>query len=491
MRFDWKEILLLCLIALLFVTIMSSTSFLYDYWYPLDSTIYQIIGKGWIEGKIPYVDLWDQKGPLLYLINALGYLITGNKYGLFIIEIIVYICFFLACYYFFRKIFTSGKAIALMTLVACHLSQLMAGGNNIEQYVLPALMITFIHVWEWAEKFSKEHQVIHSWKWAFFFGFILSACMLTRLTNAVGICIAFGVIVICLFYYKQWKDLGYNIMGFLLGFFFLSVPFWAYFYMHDGLYELFYATILFNMDYLNDSNLNIGTAYELISKILAYVGTYGLLIVSLILCLYDKVRVQFHSIWTIISGFTLLYFLKTAMIEHYAIIAVPYYVIMMAEFHRLCYVLSPQKHCIVIVKRLAVAFCVIMFSNGCFQVYQALSRINQKTELIAQFDNDIISRKDIEKTQLICYGLHPLVYLHNHITPICRFFALQDSYTKHSESLRPKVINSLYQAKPKHILLGRTTKEPLIKDFYIRYNPIDSLACGILYVLNCQSDKYE
>ena len=490
MRFDRKDILLLCLIALLFVTIMSSTSFLYDYWYPLDSTIYQIIGKGWTEGNIPYVDLWDQKGPLLYFINALGYLITGNKYGIFVIELIVYICFFLSCFYFFRKSFTSGKAIALVTLVACHLSQLMAGGNNIEQYVLPALMLAFIHVWEWAEKSTKEHQVTHSWKWAFFFGLILSACMLTRLTNAVGICIAFGIIVIYLFYYKQWKDLGDNIMGFFLGFFFLSVPFWAYFYMHDGLYELFYATILFNIDYFNDSSLNIGTAYELISKILAYVGTYGLLTLSLILCLYDKVRVQFHLIWAIVSGFTLLYFLKTAMIEHYAIIAVPYYVIMIAEFHRLYYIFTHQRHYKAIVQSIAVVFCVIMLINGSFQVYQSLGNINQKTELIKQFDNDIINRKDVEKTQLICYGVHPLVYLHNHITPECRFFALQDSYIKHSESLRPKVINSFEKTKPRYILLCKSSKRPLIHSvlskFYIK---TDNLKCGSLYVCTDKNKK--
>ena len=66
MKTDRKIVILIILIAILYVTIFSSTSFLYDNWYPLDSTIYQIIGKGWIEGKIPYVDLWDQKGPFLF-----------------------------------------------------------------------------------------------------------------------------------------------------------------------------------------------------------------------------------------------------------------------------------------------------------------------------------------------------------------------------------------------------------------------------------------
>ena len=477
--------ILVILIAILYVTIFSSTSLLYDNWYPLDSTIYQIIGKGWTEGIIPYVDLWDQKGPFLYSINALGYWSFGNKFGIYVIETIVYSLFFLLSFNFFTKYYSVKASLALLVVVACHLSQLMAGGNNIEQYVLPALMLSLMHVWGWAINASSRVLAHHSWRWAFFYGVILSACMLSRLTNAIGICVAFAVILVYLCYFKRWRDLGLNILGFGMGFFTFSIPFWVYFYLHDGLYELLYATILFNVDYFNDSNLNLDSAYELISKLLAYVGCYGLLVMSILLCFYDKAKWRFHAIWFAISALTLLYCFNTAMLEHYAIIAVPYFAIMMVEYKCLYTIFSSHRILLTVLRCTANLFVLIMLANGGFQAYQSLSHINMQNELLGQFERDVLEKKGIDKSQIIGYGLHPSVYLHNQITPVCRFFALQDSYASHSESLKPKVISSYEQTCPKYILLSLrySAKDPLISGFiHDNYYLEDSLSCGFLFV---------
>ena len=38
-----------------------------------DSAMFQTIGKYWAQGYLPYVDLFDHKGPLIFFINAVGY----------------------------------------------------------------------------------------------------------------------------------------------------------------------------------------------------------------------------------------------------------------------------------------------------------------------------------------------------------------------------------------------------------------------------------
>ena len=85
----WRPIVFCFILACIFGSLLLATSFLYENWFPLDNAIFQIIGRGWVEGKIPYVDLWDQKGPLIYFINALGYWLTGNQTGIFLIEILI------------------------------------------------------------------------------------------------------------------------------------------------------------------------------------------------------------------------------------------------------------------------------------------------------------------------------------------------------------------------------------------------------------------
>ena len=67
------------LISIFMILILSkSTSPLYDGSYTIDSSVFQLIGKGILEGYIPYVDLFDHKGPILFFIQALGILINKN-----------------------------------------------------------------------------------------------------------------------------------------------------------------------------------------------------------------------------------------------------------------------------------------------------------------------------------------------------------------------------------------------------------------------------
>ena len=40
-----------------------------------DSGVFIYTGKQVLDGKIPYLDVWDHKGPLLYYINAFGLLL--------------------------------------------------------------------------------------------------------------------------------------------------------------------------------------------------------------------------------------------------------------------------------------------------------------------------------------------------------------------------------------------------------------------------------
>lgn len=56
-----------------------------------DSAWFFMSGKSWMEGLVPYRDFTDSKGPLLWLIYGLGYLISPhNLYGVFVFEVLFY-----------------------------------------------------------------------------------------------------------------------------------------------------------------------------------------------------------------------------------------------------------------------------------------------------------------------------------------------------------------------------------------------------------------
>ena len=49
--------------------------------------MFQTIGKYWAQGDLPYVELFDHKGPMIFLINAAGYYLAG-KIGVFFLQIL-------------------------------------------------------------------------------------------------------------------------------------------------------------------------------------------------------------------------------------------------------------------------------------------------------------------------------------------------------------------------------------------------------------------
>lgn len=56
-----------------------------------DPAWYFMCGKAWMEGMVPYVDFADSKGPLLWLLNGVAYLLSPTTYrGVFAVSVVCY-----------------------------------------------------------------------------------------------------------------------------------------------------------------------------------------------------------------------------------------------------------------------------------------------------------------------------------------------------------------------------------------------------------------
>lgn len=90
-----KIIIAILLVASIFtLLICSKNSPLYPYNDWVDGNAFFTMGKGMFNGKVPYKDLFEQKGPLLYLIYGIGYLISHDTFlGVYLLEVISYTIF--------------------------------------------------------------------------------------------------------------------------------------------------------------------------------------------------------------------------------------------------------------------------------------------------------------------------------------------------------------------------------------------------------------
>ena len=131
---------LLCAVLALLIASASSPLYAANFW--TDTNIYFTIGRGMTQGLMPYRDLFDHKGPLLFMLYALGALISRTSFiGVFALEAMSLAA---ALYAGWRtvRLFGEGRltllSMPILAAVACCCTAFTQGGSA-EEFTLPAL----------------------------------------------------------------------------------------------------------------------------------------------------------------------------------------------------------------------------------------------------------------------------------------------------------------------------------------------------------------
>lgn len=108
---------------------------------PDDSSVFAYVGWLMTRGYVPYRDVWDHKGPLLYYINWLGWRIApASTLGIGLLQYAVYA---FAFYLLIRLLSQSGLSAAGTAIVGLFsiaaLAQWSQGGNMAETWALGAI----------------------------------------------------------------------------------------------------------------------------------------------------------------------------------------------------------------------------------------------------------------------------------------------------------------------------------------------------------------
>ncbi|WP_026516292.1 hypothetical protein [Butyrivibrio sp. MC2021] len=186
----------ICAFVLLLFTTRSSVLFVCNNWD--DANSYFTMGKGMMNGLVIYRDLYDQKGPYLYLLYGFAYLISHKTFlGVFIFEIISG-AFFL----FFSGKLIQRKSSAFMAAIlmpvlgaAAFSSWSFYFGGAAEEFCLPLLAYSLLVLDELLHEECSDER----YKWIF---------------SAVGLCA--GVIA----------QIKYTMLGFLFAWFVVAAI-WA------------------------------------------------------------------------------------------------------------------------------------------------------------------------------------------------------------------------------------------------------------------------
>ncbi len=138
----WTVVAVAAASAVLILGIASKSSPLYPFNDWVDANCFMTVGKSILHGKLPYVDLYEQKGPLLYLLHAAACLISDTTFlGVFILEVIAATAF-LAIGYRTLCLFVPTPSLLWMpvTGVIVYTAKAFCHGDSAEELCLPLLM---------------------------------------------------------------------------------------------------------------------------------------------------------------------------------------------------------------------------------------------------------------------------------------------------------------------------------------------------------------
>ena len=144
MKNKYKYYLYCLLVSFIILMFTSKNSFLYPFNDWVDANAFFTMGKSMFQGVVPYKDLFEQKGLILYFIYGIGSLISFKSFiGVFILEVISFSIFL----YFAHKIFClfldEKKSIILLPLLSSLICTSFAftHGGGCEEFCFPYLCI--------------------------------------------------------------------------------------------------------------------------------------------------------------------------------------------------------------------------------------------------------------------------------------------------------------------------------------------------------------
>lgn len=425
--------LLSTFILLIFST---STSPLYKNYYEDDSSIFIVMGKAIKSGFIPYKDIFDHKGPILFLIETIGQYIFEGRLGIFIIQII---SLTITNYFLFKiaQLFCDKKksmfsVLFSMSIFICFFEE----GNLSEEFSLPFLAICLYLAIDWI--LHKEKTMLYS----IIFGICFAIISLIRLNNAaiiVGLVLA---ILFILIKNKQFKKILICALNFIFGMLIIYLPTIIYFYNNSAVYDMIYGTFIHNFKYAQ----NVKSSDFLLKLY------YNFHLLILMITMYKKIHSN-KELFTLIYTATIIIIIVLFIgpgFTHYYLIGIPLVIVFMANLLDYSKNLENNIKKFIYVLIIVVSIIYILIKT-LLSVYY-ISNMNNVT--VQSIQNIVQEIPDTEKNSVLAYNtsINASIYLYGDILPGYKYAFLQNNLIKTNKQIYYEMLDYIKQNNIKWIL---------------------------------------
>ena len=417
--------------SILCITICSKSSPIYPFNNWDDANCFFTVGKSITNNIVMYKDIFEQKGPLLYFIHTLAYLISHTTFiGVYFFELIT--CFlFLFISYKTLRLFIDSNVIYSIPIIAViiYSSRALSHGGSAEEFCLPCVALCNY----FGIKALKNNENIN-WKNWLVVG-VTSGAVLWIKFSLLGFYIGFGIVFAILYIKKrQIKCLFQAFLSLVIGIVAVSLPILLYFIINNAVFDLFEVYFYDNLFiYTVNSTGNILYNFfdNLYHGFTSFAANYILGIIMIIagiiylLLVRKRHAILIYCVVTILCTFLLIYS-GGRDYQYYSFLFSIYVPFGILLFHSLVRIFTNGIFKIHTKKRyIIIPLGVVIYSSCLIFMFESSANtymLKYSKEDLPQFKfNEVISQT--ENPTLLNYGfLDGGFYTVSNIMPNCKYF---------------------------------------------------------------------
>lgn len=409
-------------------------------------------GKGMMNGKVPYLDLFEQKGPTLYLIYGIGYLFSHTTFlGVFIIQ-----CIFISTFlYYIGKItdlFCTDKIkyiVSPIFLVVILTSLSYTNGGSAEEFCFPMFAISLYYYL----LFLKTKQITNK---TLFVNGLIAGLVFTIKFTLLGFWFGWmATIFLYLIIEKKYKNAFVSCLYFLAG---MIIPFmlWCiYFFVVGGLGTFINTYFILNLTVYSTPSSSIIEQLRLcFTNFYNDLLANGVLIFTLFMFILVFINTEFKKNIDRLMLFMTFFFsilfvyIGGTHFSYYCLILLPWLILSLIFIFKL----FPKKLLknSILVLILTVIVSVLSIIMCYFGANYREKMFNKKSDDYHFIFADIIKKDKKENQTLLNYGALDFgLYTSANIVPNVRYFHMlnlpYDKYPynvdAHNEYVTDKKVN--------------------------------------------------
>lgn len=414
-----------------------------------DVNLYFNIGKAIFNGRTLYTEAFDHKGPLIFFIYGIGYLISNTGFfGVFLLEVLGWFLLAGSAYYsarlFIAKEYAVLMALAFPLIVLTHTQQ----GGSAEEFILFFQAISFYLFL----RFFKSGDKTHPCNYMLIHGVMSAATFLIKLNVVLFWFFPLLAIFITLLINKEYKNLLRNMLFYISGVLIVFIPVCLYLYVNGALSEAYDIYISLNRKYADVTPQYLHV--RLFARLRYDSPDFIILLLGVFLFPIKNLKNRIGTISLVLTFITLFITVNLSYIysPYYAI---PYYIFGITGFIVIAQFLVKYIHLkdslIIYSFFLLIAIFIGIKEKQYFNVdRRVIQRYEKPHELVDQF-SEIIERESHPTLLNLGLDLGNGVFTKTGIIPNTRYFIspnlqyhyypqIRDEQTKYIENKQVQFI---------------------------------------------------